>query len=419
MVIINLPSKLVDFSDITNCNLRKTSGNLSDYDLAGDDEPPGASAKGSGGGLELLSKITAEPAMMTAAEIDEARDDPNCIPLFDMPFVLPGGLPGATPFSAGARTTSDGTMASWGIDAVGATDVPADAGAGIVVAVLDSGIRKTHKAFNGVTVEGKNFTGGDPSDITDKTGHGTHTTGTILGRDVDGVRIGIARGVERVMVGKILEEGVTCTTNMIVQAIFWALGGGASIINMSLGIDFPGYVAKLIEDGRNSQDATSIALTGYRENIRAFDGLSNSLSSGMPGFFRGLLVAAAGNESRRPDYAITTSPPASGQGFFAVAAVDRQLTVWPESNQDANIAGPGVDIVSASHEDNSKLVSMTGTSMASPHVGGVGVLYSAALKKTSSFGQTMLRRRLEMSALALPGQSARDVGVGLVHWSQA
>lgn len=415
MVLINLPKKVGIQAPFPSWS---RFGTTPEFELAGeDDEGPGASAQGQEMVQQSQPEASVERVDMTPGEIDEARNSGSTLPIFDMPITLPGGFPGATPFAAGAAPAPSGTTASWGIEAVGATGVPETAGADIVVAVLDTGIRRSHAAFADIPkVETRNFTTSQLSeDVTDNLGHGTHVAGTIFGRDVDGVRIGVARGVNRVMIGKVMEKNVTCTTNMILQAIFWALGGGASIINLSLGIDFPGYVASLEREGHKPEAAASVALSRYRENIRAFDALSNAVTMGMPGFFRGLLVAASGNQSRRPDYAVTCAPPASGQSFFSVAAVDQQRTVWSGSNQDVTISGPGVDIVSASHLDDRGLVTRYGTSMAAPHVSGVGVLNCEALQAIAGFGPDVLRRRLEDTALPLAGET-RDVGRGLVNW---
>jgi len=86
---------------------------------------------------------------------------------------------------AAASTTA------WGVTAVGA-DTSDRTGTGVDVAILDTGIDAGHPAFAGVTLVQEDFTG---SGNGDRKGHGTHCAGTILGRDVDGTRIGVARGV--------------------------------------------------------------------------------------------------------------------------------------------------------------------------------------------------------------------------------
>ena len=80
-------------------------------------------------------------------------------------------------------------------------DTSSCTGNGIVVAVLDTGIDASHPAFAGVEVIQKDFTGeGDG----DQHGHGTHCAGTIFGRNVNGTRIGVAMGVKKALIGKVL-----------------------------------------------------------------------------------------------------------------------------------------------------------------------------------------------------------------------
>jgi subtilisin family serine protease len=88
---------------------------------------------------------------------------------------------------------------SWGVEAVGAATSPFS-GEGVVVAVLDSGIDASHAAFAGVTLGKRDFTGA--AHLGDEHGHGTHCAATIFGRDVDGRRIGVARGVQRALTSR-------------------------------------------------------------------------------------------------------------------------------------------------------------------------------------------------------------------------
>ena len=195
-------------------------------------------------------------------------------------------------------------------------------GHGIAVAVLDTGIDAGHEAFRNVELIQKDFTGeGDG----DQNGHGTHVAGTIFGQTVQGVRYAVAPGVRRALIGKVLGKERSATTKELVDAVQWAVDGGADIINMSLGFDFPGLVRWWVEEMDLEADlATSRALAQYRDNVRFFDRLVELLRARSAQFPSALIVAAAGNESRRqirPDYAIEVSPPAAADGIVAVAAV--------------------------------------------------------------------------------------------------
>src|SRR6266542_2974486 len=244
---------------------------------------------------------------------------------------------------AGAQPAAGTT--TWGVTAVGA-DISSCDGSGIVVAVLDTGIDRTHVAFPGVTITEKDFTGAGNGDMN---GHGTHCAGTIFGRDVNGTRIGVARGVTTALIGKVIgpQGGAS---DAIVSAIQWALDSGAHVISMSLGIDFPGYQAQLQAAGTPQEVATSMALEGYRANVQLFERLAGLIKAHAAFGHPTLVVAAAGNESQRnvnPKFVIAVSPPAVADGFISVAALGQsgqQFSVAPVSNTGTNVAGPGVAV---------------------------------------------------------------------------
>ena len=136
--------------------------------------------------------------------------------------------------------------------------------------MLDTGIDASHPAFAGVELVQKDFTGeGDG----DGHGHGTHCAGTIFGRDVENMRIGVARGVERAVIGKVLGSNGGGSSDEIIRAMLWALDEGANVLSMSLGMDFPGYVDQLVREGMPANLATSRALEAYRANVQLFDTL--------------------------------------------------------------------------------------------------------------------------------------------------
>jgi subtilisin family serine protease len=300
--------------------------------------------------------------------------------------------------------------ASWGIAAVKAHASPFD-GADVVVAVLDTGIDEKHPAFKGVKLIRRNFTKDADGDTV---GHGTHCAGTIFGRDVSGTRIGVARGVTKALIGKVLGPDGGSTA-MMAAGIQWAVEQGAHVISMSLGIDFPGMVQELSTHGLPVARATSQALNAFRDTVRLFDKLIAYVNAGAALNGTGtLVVAASGNESNRPRWTIHCSPPANTDGVLAVAAVGPppRLAVAKFSNTRARVAAPGVDIVSAAA--GAQLVAMSGTSMATPHVAGIAALWAQKLLAQGHLDARDLRARVVASTSRTRGAHFDDVGSGLV-----
>jgi hypothetical protein len=356
-----------------------------------------------------------EAIEVTSMDLDkEEREDVERKPDTETVPVMPLRL--VEPVDKSAAATPAGETVAWGVRAVGADRSPFD-GKGIVVAVLDTGIDRDHAAFERTDIEQENFTddaGGDGL------GHGTHCAGTIFGGPVNGFRIGIAPGVKKALIGKVLGRAGG-DTYAVTKAINWAIDKGAQVISMSLGIDFPGMVAKLVSTGLPTEMATSEALVAFRETVRLFDSLVGYIEGLTP--LRGtgtLLVAAAGNESRRrerSDWAISTSPPANAEGFISVAALQRvgeTLAVAPFSNTRAKVAAPGVEVISA--RTGGGLMSMSGTSMATPHVAGVAALWAQKLlEERREVSTEDLRLCVLGNTRSLPAERVSDVGKGLVQ----
>jgi len=352
-----------------------------------------------------------EETELSKAERADLRRDPRTLAIAEpMPMTL------IEPMDTEEVAEPAAGNATWGVDAVRAPDSPLT-GEGITVAVLDTGIDPNHDAFQGVNLVQKNFTTG-PDD--DQHGHGTHCAGTVFGQDVNSLRIGVARGVDQALIGKVLGQGGGSTAT-IAKAIQWAVQEGAHVISMSLGIDFPGFV-KILTDvhGLDVRPATSIALEQYRANINLFSALADSVHA-MDPFGQGTaIIAASGNESERPDYEIAVAPPAAGTGLIAVGALQESaggLTVASFSNNQVDVSGPGVGVISA--RVGGGLQSMSGTSMATPHVAGVAALWAQKLLDStgtvkSGVLMAMLVAKAAVAQLA-PGFETEDVGTGIVQ----
>ena len=305
---------------------------------------------------------------------------------------------------------------SWGIDAVKATDSKLT-GEGVTVAVLDTGIQLDHPAFRDVELITKNFTEAPDEDTH---GHGTHCAGTIFGRDVNGCRIGVARGVRRALIGKVIGPGGS--TGSLVKAIQWAMQENAHIISMSLGFDHTKLGQALLEAGFPQRVATSQAMAAYASSVRLFDNFSR-FALGVGGAIPGtLFVAATGNESKRdldPRFTVSLSPPAVGEGVCAVGAVeqssdtDSPYKIAYFSNTGPRLVAPGVNILSA--KLGGGLAKMSGTSMATPHVAGVAALWAQRmLYEGRPINAQQLALRLETNARTL-ARPYEDVGSGLVQ----
>lgn len=311
---------------------------------------------------------------------------------------------------------------TWGVHAVGADTSP-ETGEGIVVAVLDTGIDASHPAFAGVELIQKDFTGEGDGDTV---GHGTHCAGTIFGRNVNGLRIGVAPGVRKALIGKVIGQDSGGSSDQLAKAILWAVDEGANVISMSLGIDFAGWVKYLIEVEHLPADlATARALEDYRANTMLFDSLSDFVKS--RGYFgqATIIVAAAGNESHREihrDYEVTVTPPAVADGIVSVAALGEGtlgLSVADFSNTGASVSGPGVDVISAA--PGGGLQSMSGTSMATPHAAGVAALWAHRLRSGGRLNPAALSALLTGNATTdglKQGFDPFDVGLGLVRCPQ-
>lgn len=279
---------------------------------------------------------------------------------------------------------------AWHLRSVGITS-RSPTGKGVKVAVLDTGIDLNHPDFRGAMMEGTNvmsFVSGESAQ--DGHGHGTHCAGLVAGplRPATGPRYGVAPDAE-LLIGKVLSNAGRGTDDQILDAIDWAADLGARIISMSLGSErFPG-----------------------EEFTAPYEVIAKALLNSNPGV---LLVAAAGNESSRPQYTMPVGNPAACPSILSVAAVDQSRRVaWfscrkMDSIGSVDISAPGVAVHSSFAGGGYRLLS--GTSMATPIVAGVAALVLEGDRKRRA---RALWKTLVTSASLLG--DANDFGAGLVQ----
>jgi subtilisin family serine protease len=362
-----------------------------------------------------LSEPRIDVVDLDKGQLQDASNDPQVRAIAP---VMPTAL--IVPLAENHRgVVDDEGESTWGVSAVGAESSELT-GVGVTAAILDTGIDAAHPAFADMTVVEKDFT---QTGNGDKQGHGTHVAGTVCGQPVEGRRIGVAPGVDRVLAGKVLGDDGRGDSDMILKGLQWAADSGAHVACMSLGFDFPGLVDRLVALGQPVPLATSTALEAYRANLRLFDALMDLLRANAA-FGSGIVVvAAAGNESRRDaesPYEVAVALPAAAEGIVSVGALGRTedgLRIAPFSNTFPQISAPGVDVLSA--RAGGGLVRLNGTSMAAPHVTGVAALWweQARLVRLPQDAETVAARLLahgDLHALA-PDVDTADRGVGLAQ----
>jgi subtilisin family serine protease len=232
------------------------------------------------------------------------------------------------------------TSAPWGLDRIDQRDRPLSGtysytrtGSGVNVYVIDTGIRRTHSQFGGRAFAGFDAFGGTTNDCN---GHGTHVAGT-----VGGSTYGVAKSV-RLYAVRVLNCSGSGTNSGVIAGVDWVTRNHVkpAVANMSLG-----------------GGASSALDTAVR----------NSIAAGVT------YAVAAGNSN-------------ANAGNYSPARVGEAITVGSSTSSDArssfsnygsvvDIFAPGSSIRSAWYTSDTATATLSGTSMASPHVAGVAARY--------------------------------------------
>jgi len=280
---------------------------------------------------------------------------------------------------------------TWGVKRIGAGAVHgANKGAGVKVAVIDSGVDYTHPDLNGnfdlTSTDrcagglGYDFVNNDANPMDDN-GHGTHVAGTVAAEDNDAGVVGVAPEACLYAL-KVLGANGSGSYSNVIAAVQWAVDHGIQVTNNSYGSSGnPGSIVKA-----------------------AFD---NAEAAGI------FHAAAAGNSGNCGANGDNVIYPARWDSLVAVAATasNDARPCFSSTGPDVELAAPGVSV-------NSTLLgggygAKSGTSMASPHVAGTAALVIAA-------GITDVRTQLQTTAddLGDPGRDPR-YGYGLVNAAAA
>lgn len=249
---------------------------------------------------------------------------------------------------------------TWGMEALGVPGLWKEGltGSGVKVAHLDTGVDATHPALRGAVAgfaefdqTGRRIADALPRDSDTREGHGTHTAATIAGRPVRKRHVGVAPGAQ-LYVGTVIEGGDIVAR--ILGGMDWAVGERVRVLSLSLGIR--GYLTDFLD------------IIGVLRD------------SGV------LPVIAVGNEGPGTSRSPGNYPKALSVGYHNEAfqvADESSSQVFPKRSQPLvpDVVAPGEGVISARAGGGWRTLS--GSSMAVPHVAGLTALLLEARPRSS------------------------------------
>lgn len=286
----------------------------------------------------------------------------------------------------------------WGVNRIDAPKAWATSrGSNVKVAVLDTGIDKSHPDLVDNIAGGTNYVESgrgarltlDPTAWSDDNGHGTHVSGTIAAADNTIGVVGVAPQAKLYGV-KVLNSAGSGYVSDIVSGIEWSVNNDMQVISMSLSVSTD---VQALHEAVDVADAAGV-----------------------------VVVAAAGNTGDGIATTNNVGYPAAYDSVVAVAATDSldRIASFSSDGPSVEIAAPGVNINSTAR--GGSYASMNGTSMATPHVSGVvanalsaPIPAAADLDQNGLWSRGEIRSYLQLTADEL-GDPGRDVffGYGLV-----
>lgn len=327
---------------------------------------------------------TAETKLTAMSEVRRIDSDPkiNWLRAVDAPgvdFALPSTEALLAPLkglkerrqAAGPDPNAGAQTVEWGVKRVHAPEAWAKSrGQRVKVVVIDTGLDMTHPDLAGNIKGGWNAIA-KSDDFNDDHGHGTHCGGNIAAIDNNVGIVGVANKVDLYGV-KVLDAQGSGTFDDVIAGMQWAVDHHMDVASMSLGAD--------------------------QGNQALADMVAAMAKAGVT------LVAAAGNSGGAVGF------PGGYPEAIAVAAMDNndQLADFSSRGPEVAVIAPGVDIRSLSM--NGGYETMSGTSMATPHVAGLAALW---LSKHKGSSPAQVRAALAAASTFLPGVPAEGQGAGL------